>query len=71
MSTVDRSGRAELPARGSNLSPFGVAIGCLWVAGAFAVLIFTLSARNQFKPVVLVDEMAIADGARAAPQPSR
>lgn len=71
MNTGDRTDRADLATRGSNGSLLGVAIGCLWVGGAFAVLIFTLSARNQFRPVVVADELAIANRAMAAEQPAR
>jgi hypothetical protein len=71
MSIGDRTDRADLPTRGPNISPLGLALGCLWVGGAFAVLIVTLSARNQFRPVVLADEMAIADQAIAAQHAGR
>lgn len=71
MSTGDRIYRSDLQTGGSHLSLVGTAIGCLWVAGAFAVLIFTLSANHQFKPVVLADEMAISDRAMAAEHAGR
>ncbi len=71
MSASDRTYRADLPTRGSNISLLGIAIGCLWVGGAFAVLFVTLSARNQFKPVILADEMAISERAMAAEHPTR
>ncbi|HVT09198.1 MAG TPA: hypothetical protein VHO67_17175 [Polyangia bacterium] len=71
MSTGDRIYRSDLQTGGPNLSPLGLAIGCLWVAWAFAVLIFTLSARHQFKPVVLADEMAISDRAMAPERAGR
>jgi hypothetical protein len=71
MSTGYRTDRADLTTRGSNGSLLGVAIGCLWVAGALGVLVYTFTARNQSKPSVPADEMATANAAMAAERLSR
>jgi hypothetical protein len=37
--------------------------GCLWVAGAFAIFIYTFVSNYQNKPVSPAEEMAIAAAA--------
>jgi hypothetical protein len=39
--------------------------GCLWIAGAFSVLIYTFVANYIDKPVSAAEEMAIASAAAA------
>ena len=71
MSTGERIDRADVRMNGRSTSPLGLVLGCLWVGGAFAVLIYTLSAANQFRPIGPASEMAISDRVMAAEPPSR
>jgi hypothetical protein len=71
MSTGHRIDRADLPTRGSNASLLGVGIGCLWVAGALGVLIYTFTSANLSKPSNPSAELATANAAIPAERTSK
>jgi hypothetical protein len=47
-------------------SPPGFLFGCLWIAGAFAVLITTFVVNHIDKPVSVVEEMGVTNAMLAA-----
>lgn len=44
--------------------------GCLWIAGAFAVFVYTFVSNYQNKPVSPAEEMGIATAAMAHERPA-
>ena len=71
MTTTDPTGRVDLRARGSSTSLLGIALGCLWVAGALGVLVYTFTSANLSRPSVPSAELATANAAMAAERTSR
>jgi hypothetical protein len=70
MTTDHQTDRGDLHARGSNVPLAGITLGCLWVAGALGVLVYTFTSYNLDRPNVPSQELAIANAAMAAESPS-
>jgi hypothetical protein len=51
------------PSPGLWVSPPSFIFGCLWIAGAFAIFVYTFVSNYQNKPVSPAEEMAISSAA--------